>query len=156
MRFAPLTTICVALFLAVLSSGCFCKEVPREKKLADCTTNALTFRVTWPTGELFQIVLGVPYSATNGLTFRGELVFRQTTGIVARMPVSSEDVTPCNWLDNHAGAPHVAGYILTWSRTNDTKRLDHLFAKGQTYDVETRFSESPPQTSTLWLHWIAR
>jgi len=145
-----------ALLLTALSSGCFCKDTPREQKLADCTTNALAFRVAWPTGELFQIVLGVPYADTNALAFRGELVFRQSTGTVARVPIGSHDVTPCNWLDNHASAPHVAGYILTWGRTSVTERLDHLFAKGQRYDVEVRFSEPPPTTSTLWLHWIGQ
>ena len=150
------TTIFAALLLAVLSSGCFCKDVPREQKLADCITNALAFRVVWPTGELFSIVLGVPYTDTNALAFRGELVFRQRTGTVARVPVGSHDVTPCNWLANHASAPHVAGYILTWSRTNATERLDHLFAKGQSYDVEVHFTEPPPATSTLWLHWIGQ
>jgi hypothetical protein len=130
--------------------------VPREQKLTDCTTNALAFRVAWPTGELFQIVLGVPYPDTNALAFRGELIFRQGTGTVARVPVSSQDVTACNWLDNHASAPHVAGYILTWSRTNVAERLDHLFTKGQSYDVEIHFTEPPPPTSTLWLHWIGQ
>jgi hypothetical protein len=145
-----------ALLLAVISSGCFCKATTREEKLADCTTNALAFRVAWPTGELFQIVLGVPYADTNALAFRGELVFRQGTGTVARVPVGSHDVTPCNWLDNQSSDPHVAGYILTWGRTNVTERLGHLFTKGQIYDVQVRFSESPPKTSTLWLHWIGQ
>jgi hypothetical protein len=154
-RFEPMpsayATASAALLLAALSSGCFCKATPREQKLADCTTNALAFRLAWPTGELFQVVLGVPYTDTNALSFRGELVFRQSTGTVARVPVGSHDVTSCNWLDNHASAPHVAGYILTWSRTN---ALDSLFTKGQSYDVEVRFNEPPPPTSTLWLHWI--
>jgi hypothetical protein len=145
-----------ALLLAALLSGCFCKDVPREQKLADCTTNALAFRVAWPTGELFSIVLGVPYPDTNALSFRGELVFRQTTGAVARVPISSQNVTPCNWLDNHPSSPNLAGYILTWSRTNAAQRLDGLFAKGQSYDVDVQFTEPPPRTSTLWLHWIGQ
>jgi hypothetical protein len=110
--------------------------------------------VAWPTGELFQVVLGVPYADTNELSFRGELVFRHATGTVARVPVGSHEVMPCNWLDNHDDAPGVAGYILTWSRTNAAERLDSLFTSGQTYDVEVRFSEPPPLTSALWLHWI--
>lgn len=88
-----------ALVLTSISSGCFCKDTPREQKLADCTTNAFAFRLAWPTGQLFQVVLGVPYADTNALNFRGELVFRQSTGMVARVPVGSHDVTPCNWLD---------------------------------------------------------
>src|SRR5688572_12328438 len=103
--------ISFSALVLVLLSGChFCLDVPREQKLADCTTNALAFRLAWPTGELFSIVLGVPYSNTNALAFRGELVFRQSTGTVARVSVSSQDVTPCNWLDNEASDPRVAGY----------------------------------------------
>ena len=94
--------------------------------------------------------------ATNALSFRGELAFRQSTTTVLRVPVGSHAVTPCNWLDNHASAPHVAGYILTWSRTNAAERLDHLFMKGQIYNVEVQFAEPPPPTSTLWLHWIGQ
>src|SRR5690606_24172125 len=90
-----------AVALALMLIGCFHKATPREQKLADCTTNEFALRVTWPTGELFQVVLGVPYANTNELSFRGELVFRQATRTVARVPVGSHDVTPCNWLDNH-------------------------------------------------------
>lgn len=50
------------LFIWMFCIGCFSPAIPREKKLADCTTNELGFRLVWPTGELFNIVLGVPYS----------------------------------------------------------------------------------------------
>lgn len=154
MQIGSLSTAFMALFFVASSSGCFRKDVPREQKLADCTTNAFAFRVAWPTGELFQIVLGVPYADTNALAFNGELVFRQSTGTVARILVDSHHVTPCNWLDNQASDPKVAGYILTWGRTNIEERLDRLFVDGQIYDVEVRFNESPPVSSTLWLSWI--
>ena len=150
------TTIFAALLLAILSIGCLSKDRPQKQKLAVCTTNALAFSVDWPNGKLFQIVLGVPYTDTNVLTFRGELIFRQRGGTVANVRVTSQDVTACNWLDNQATSPHVAGYILTWCRTNTAERLDHLFTKGQSYDVEVHFTEPPPPTSTLWLHWIGQ
>ena len=154
MHIRSLITGFATLLIAGLSSSCFCTATPRQQKLADCTTNSLAFRLIWPAGDLFQIVLGIPYQDTNALTFRGELVFRQSTTTIVRVPIGSYDVTPCNWLENHASAPHVAGYILTWSRTNASERLDHLFTKGQSYDVEVQFTEPPPPTSTLWLHWI--
>ena len=97
-------TALAALLLAALLSGCFCKATPREQKLANCTTNALSFRVAWPTGELFNIVLGVPYSDTNALAFRGELVFSQSTGIVARVQISAiaarNAVRKTEWSEN--------------------------------------------------------
>lgn len=101
-------------------------------------------------------MLGVPYTDTNALSFHGELVFRRTTGTVAHVSVGAHDVTPCNWLDNLPGSPRLADYVLTWSRTNSAERLDGLFAKGQSYDVEVQFDEPPSRTSTLWLHWIGQ
>ena len=139
--------------LMLLLGGCFCADVPQAQKLADCTSNEFSFKLSWPTGKLFQVVLGVPYTDTNALTFDGELVFRQNTGTVARVALTSDDVTPCNWLDNQTTHPRGAGYILTWGRTNT---LSPLFTKGQTYDVNVRFTEAPPPTSTLWLHWIGQ
>ena len=145
-----------AIILFMLAGCHFCRDIPREQKLADCSTNTVSFNLTWPTGELFSIVLGVPHSDTHALAFRGELVFRQSTGTVARVLVSSQDMTPCNWLDNEANDPRLAGYILTWGRTNDADRLDGLFVTGQSYDVGVHFATSPPPASTLWLHWIGQ
>jgi hypothetical protein len=156
MRIAPVNKSCALLLLPLLLTGCSLKQVLREQKLADCATNTVYFKLTWPAGQLFQIVLGVPYSETNALAFRGEMVFRQGAEIIARVPVSSEDVKPCNWLDSQKDAPHVAGLILTWQRKNETERFDRLLAKGRTYDVEATFSNSPPQSSSLWLCWVAR
>ena len=96
----------------------------------------------------------MPHKDAQTLTFRGEPVFRQNAGIVTRVPIGSTDVTTCNWLDNRTGAAHLAGYILTWSRTNAAERLDRLFAEGQIYGLEAAFTKPPPLTSTLWLHWI--
>ena len=138
MRFFSIILFVGALALA----GC---EVPQEQKVADCTTNSLDFSMTIQYSAPYQFVLGVPQSQTGQMSFHGEIVLKQTTGIVARIPISSQDITSCNWL------PSVDGYILTWSRTNHGDRISDILHPKQTYDVHVAFDEMPPTNSSLWL-----
>ena len=126
--------------------GC---EVPEAQKIADCSTNHLEFPMTVQYSPPYQFLLGVS-SPTGQLSFRGEIVLQQGTGVVARIPISSQDITSCNWL------PSVDGYILTWSRTNHGERLSDMLVQKQTYDVHVTFGEAPPVTSSLWLSSIKR
>lgn len=155
MRTIPLVA---GLFLALLFSGCsdwFCQDIPRKQKLADCNTNRFDFLVKWPRGNLFQIVLGVPYSDTNKLSFSGELVFRSGKDVILSVPIDSTNIQPCNWLENTPESPQLAGYILSWSQTNITQRLND-FKGEQNFDVAVRFEEAPPLTSSLWLNWLGQ
>ena len=122
-------------------AGC---EVPEAQKIADCTTNHLDFPMTVQYSPPYQFLLGVS-SPTGQLSFRGEIVLQQGTGVLARIPISSQDITSCSWL------PSVDGYILTWSRTNHGERLSDILVQKQTYDVHVTFDEPPPVTSSLWL-----
>jgi hypothetical protein len=83
----------------------------------------------------YRFVLGMPQGKTGRLSFRGEVILSQSTGTVARAQIGSDAITPCNWLDG------LSGYILTWGRTNRADRLESFLTRGQTYDVEVRFSE---------------
>ena len=134
----------------LLLAGC---EIPQQQKLADCTTNSLSFAMTVEYSPPYQFVLGVPHTETGRVSFAGEMVVLRGTDTVARIPVSSQDATPCNWLEHDPG---LAGYILTWSRTNQGQRLDGLLARKQTYDVRVTFTESPPPQSSLWLSSISK
>ena len=138
MRFFSIILFVGALALA----GC---EVPQEQKLAACTTNSLDFQMTVPYSPPYQFLLGIS-SPTGQLSFRGEIVVRQSTGVVARIPISSQEVTSCNWLPSD-----VSGYILTWSRTNHGDRISDILHSKQTYDVHVTFDEMPPTNSSLWL-----
>jgi hypothetical protein len=139
------------LCLGVLAlAGC---EVPHEQKLADCTTNSLNFAMTVEYSAPYQFVLGVPQSQTGQLSFSGEIVLQKSTSVVARIPISSHDITPCNWLNS---APNLSGYILTWSRTNHGERLSDLLVERQAYNVRVDFKELPPVGSSLWLSSIKR
>ena len=78
------------------------------QKLIDCTNNLLTFQIACPNLPPYQFLLGALAPETNGLTIR------QGNRPVARIPIASSDLTPCNWLHQAT----LDGYILTWSRTN--------------------------------------
>jgi hypothetical protein len=93
----------------------------------------------------YQFLLGLSAASRGELSFRGEIIVSQSTGSVARIPVDSHNVTPCNWLYG------CSGYILTWGRTNREDRLQSFLAKGRSYNVQVRFSEQPPMASSLWL-----
>jgi hypothetical protein len=128
-------------------SGCSGKDVPVEHRLADCTNSTLRFWMTIQEFAPYQFVLGIPQTTAGQMSFRGEVLVSQSTGTVARLPISSDDVTPCNWLSG------LSGYILTWNTTN---RLESFLTRGQTYDVEVRFSELPPPESSFWLSAMGR
>ncbi len=136
---------------ALLLTGC---EVPKKQKLADCGTNDLDFKMFVQYSAPYQFLLGVPPSQTGRLSFRGEIVLRQTTGVVARIPISSQDVTPCNWLQS--AAPDLSSLILTWSRTNHGERLSEIVDSKKTYDVHVAFEQPPPPNSSLWLSSMKR
>ena len=128
-------------------------EVPKQKKLVDCKTNPLRFEMTCDYWPPYQFVLGLPHSATGHFSFLGKVIVSQSTGNVARIPIGSQDVTPCNWLHDD---PRLAGYILEISRTNSGMALSELLTHGQSYDVQVIFDELPPSESSLWLSSVAK
>ena len=127
--------------------------MPKLEKLIDCTSASVSFPMTVRYHDPYQLVLGVAHDSAGQLNFRGEVQVNQSTGLVARIPISSDDVTSCNWLGSKSG---LAGYILTWSRTNRGERLDDILVRGQSYSVRVAFSQSPPRDSSLWLSSIGR
>jgi hypothetical protein len=136
-----LISLCIG---SLLFTGC---EVPQRQKVADCTTSNLDFSMTVDYSPAYHFVLGVPKSETGKLSFRGEMVLRQTTGVVARIPINSGDVESCNWLHSR---PDLSGYVLAWSRTNHGERFSDLLVQRQTYEAHVAFEEPPPVTSSLW------
>jgi hypothetical protein len=147
--------VVVALIAVWLNYKIHRIPIPKEEKLADCTSDTLSFLMTVRHHRPYSIVLGMPRTSTNQLSFRGEMQFLQSTQIVATIPISSYDMKPCNWLDEPPGAG-LAGYILTWGRTNRTERQSEILTKGQSYHVEVKFSQPPPKDSSLWLSSVAK
>lgn len=146
----------VVAIMAVGTIGYFalprlvCMETLERQKLADCDTTTLAFTMTCDHSPPYQFVLGIgsPHSQTNA--FRGEIILKQSTRTVAKIPISSQDMQSCNWL---AG---LDAYILTWNRTNAGERVSELLHHGKTYDVIVNFAEGPPSDSSLWFTSIGR
>jgi hypothetical protein len=140
----------LVILSALAFAGC---EVPEEQKLADCATNSLSFAMTVQNSAPYEFVLGVPQSQIKQLSFSGQIVLQQGTDVVARIPISSHDTTPCNWLHS---TPDLSGYILTFSRTNHGERLSDLLVQKQSYKVHVDFTDPPPAGSSLWLASMKR
>jgi hypothetical protein len=129
-----------------------CLDVPAAQKLADCGSKNLNFTMACEHYRPYALVLGLPKSETNPVILKGEMRFKDTSGAVLRLPIGSDDMVRCSWLDAKAG---LQGYILTW-RTNRSVRLDEFLHNGKTYDVEVVFAERPPESSSIWLTSMAR
>jgi hypothetical protein len=143
-------TLRAVMLTVLLTAGC---EIPQQQKIADCLTNDFDFAMTIRYGSPYEFLLGVPHSQTDRVEFTGQIILTQSTGVVARIPISSHDMRSCNWLQQY---PDLAAYILTWSRTNQGERLDDLLVRKQTYNVHVRFTNPPPPQSSLWLSSISR
>ena len=103
----PFLTVIKVTALAGVLAGCGGKEVPVEQRVADCTNSTVRFHMTVQHFPRYEFVLGMPSSATGGLSFRGEIVLGQGNRTLARIPIGSQNMTPCNWL------PGLSGCILT-------------------------------------------
>lgn len=128
-------------------------EVVKRDKLADCSSDQFEFSLSIRYLDRHrQFVIGV-HSGTPQPHFKGEMEIIASTGLVARLPLNSQDVRPCSWLHARAG---LDGYILGGSRTNWSTRVDDLVVKGQKYSVRVVFSELPPEGSSLWLSALGK
>ncbi len=141
--------IALALAAVVLLSGC-CTHVPVSHRLANCTNSTLRFQMKIPRRDFppYQFLLALPKTTPSQLSFHGEVVVSQSTGTIAHVPISSDAATPCGWIEGHSS------YVLTWGCLNSPTRTSSVLKRGQTYDVEVRFSEQPPPESSLWLSAI--
>lgn len=145
--------ISFALAAIALFSGC-CTHVPVSHRLASCTNSTLRFQMKMPRTDFppYQFLLALPKTTTGQLSFHGEIVVSQSTGTIARVPISSDAATPCGWIEGHSS------YVLTWGCLNLPTKPWSVLERGHTYDVEVWFSEQPPPESSLWLSaiWTAR
>jgi hypothetical protein len=132
----------VTVLLAVVVPNVLRGKIPTTQKLIDCTNNFLTFQMACPNLPPYQFLLGVLHRETNGFSFQGDLSIRQGNTLVARIPIGSSDLTPCNWLHQAS----LDGYILTWSRTNETERLSELLQAEQVYNVQSTMCRSHLQS----------
>jgi hypothetical protein len=149
-RWALALALYAAILLALFRVRWVVKEVPVAQKLADCTNAVLTCDFVPTNRPRYHFVLGLPRGRATELRFRGELIISQTNRVLVRIPISSGDIRPCNWL------PGMEGYVLTWTRTNEMDRLGALLLHSQSYQLRAEFLELPPTSSSLWFESMRR
>jgi hypothetical protein len=125
--------------------------IPVQERLAECTASNLDLTLSVRHRPPYQFLLGVP-PPVSLTEFRGEIWIQEGTNVISRLPVASDNLTPCTWLERRG----LAGYILTWSLTNRGERLDDVLTRGHTYRVQVAFSQPPPRESSLWLSSIGK
>ena len=159
------SVICILSLVVILFAGCYPNpeggppgwiwntyDVPQYQKLTDFTNSTLEFTTMIQHKPPYQFLIGVPQSLTNRFSIKGDIILRESNSVVLRIPVSSHDLTPCNWLYSSMG---LNGYLLTSSRDNYTGRNGIPLLEKHTYDVHINFDEPPPTNSALWFcSWL--
>jgi hypothetical protein len=128
--------------------------LPREQKLSEITSDAVAADIVWPNAEpgSYQLVVGLQ---TNRFaydrpcpTFAGVVTVTGSNGSpVEQFPVSSTNVTQCNWLSHKHG---LDGFILTWKQTNVLRSS----TAGTQYKIGLNFEKRPEEFTSFWLCYL--
>lgn len=148
-----LTTIfCALVGIHVLVGlpGAMLARFPHRQKLADCTADSFNAELKVATGPPYSLFAVLPTAGTNGVEFSGDVAISRNSERVATLSIGSKDLYPAALLKGKNCQ------ILTWSKTNRAK-LNTAIVRGQMHTFDFRFSELPPQGSSVWLSsraWI--
>jgi hypothetical protein len=143
------TVFLVILFINLLGVGALFARFPHREKLADCTADSLKVELKLATGSPYHLFIILPTAGTNGVNFSGQVVISRDSQQVATLPIGSDDLQPSAWLEGQNAQ------ILTWSQTNRAT-LNAAIVERAWHTFEFRFSEMPPQGSSVWLASLAR
>lgn len=144
------TVFCVIVGIHVVVGlpSALLARFPHREKLADCTADSFKLELKVATGPPYHLFIVLPTVGTNGVDFRGDVVISRDSQQVAMLPIGSEDLYPSAWLKGRNA------HILTWSQTNHSK-LNSAIVRGQMHTFDFRFSEPPPEGSSVWLSSLA-
>lgn len=109
-------------------------SIPQSYKLAACTNDILEMAFRAPKGgHVYQLVLGPPAE------FTGDVEILRDSNTIQKFAISSEAVTPCNWLSRHGIS---TASILTWNLNTPLFQTDVI-----------EFSKPPGANSAVWVTW---
>jgi hypothetical protein len=98
-------------------------EIPRKLKLSDCTNSTTKIHLKTPKGNYYRLVLAIPSDSTN--TFTGHVYVFEREFSVTNFSIGSDKTAElCNYLRSQ-----------------------------KDYDLEIAFNQSPPPSTSIWLHW---
>jgi len=152
MKSAIVSVVAVIVLILVLS-WVNAIRVPTTiiRQVGQCTTNVIGFSVSIDRGIPSALVLAVPRSSTNALSFSGEVIVSRATGMVARIPIGTVNLMPCNWIHQR---PDLADYILTWNTNKAAGRFFDALSNGEPSNILITFSKVPPPECSLWFSSI--
>ena len=141
-----------ALALGYLFYNAWTIKVPRQRKLADCDQQRVSFELQVPEGRTFSLVLGIPTSAkiSGGPLFAGNITIEGQQLPIMRFDFRSEESRPCNWLTYDAG---LNGYIINGLDFDLQHKLTAYLQSGRKKTVTISFSNLPPSGTSIWLAW---
>lgn len=146
----------VAVLVILLPSALFFHfvvsiEVPHVRPMLTCNAAHLETAFTLPPGSHYDLILGVPVSASPSIAFKGRVSISQSGRVLRSFPIASNNASGCNWLHR----PDQAGYIVTWQRPHAVE-MDTFLESRQSYNLSVTFTKTPPPGSSLWLSWLQR
>ena len=139
------------LFLVTLQRN---TVIPHSLKLTDCTNTTVECQLRLPKGRSYYLVLATPgagMALTPLFPFSGDVDISRGAASLIHFPIGSGLAQQCNWLER-AGIPY--SYALTGPWNTNCPRLDRLFHGGNDYSIRIVFSQSPPSSTSIWLHWL--
>lgn len=143
--------LCFFVFLLMNSFS-----VSSENKLFDCTNTTCATRIRLNGVWHSHLMLAVPKQqhAREPVcpTFSGVVVIKSEGTELARVPIGSESVTACNWLDKEG----LQGFLIAWKDVQAGKLLRSALKGKGTYEITVSFSNPPPASSSIWISCISR
>ncbi len=125
-------------------------------KLFDCTNATLRAWVKLDGVKVSHLILALPKQGygTKELppTFAGMAVVKTHGTSGATVPIASESVEPCNWLDSEG----FQGYLIAWKDVQAGQVLRSTLKGRGTYEVEVSFSVPPPRDSSVWISCVSK
>jgi hypothetical protein len=153
--------VVVRVTLPLLAFVAFCvwmlqrhTVIPHSLKLADCTNSTIECHLRLPKGRSYYLVLATPETGMvlkPLYSFSGDVHITTATTSLIHFPIGSEMTHQCNWLER-AGIPY--SFILTGPWNTNCPLLDRLLYATTNYNIRIVFKESPPPTTSIWLHWL--
>src|SRR5437868_2455442 len=107
----------VAAFLALLITAFYIylgarTPIPRERKLADCTSPELRFILHCPGHAPYALLLAYPKDHGTSPSFRGHVHIAERGITITEFPFSSDTADACGWLEH---SQQLTASILSWT-----------------------------------------
>ena len=124
---------------------------PVERKLTDLEgAFSTTSFIVPPDAYWFSFVIGVSNLHAVAPNASGTLSLLSEGKEVYRHSFTPQQLTPCNWLDQHG----LQGYIVDWQQNRSPAEALAPLQSGLSYTVEVRFDQPSAVPISLWLCYI--